>query len=175
MTSIVRPLGLAFFAAALIALGCTSTSSAPPAVPAPAPDTQAAGPMPPDANTSSSQVSEAPALAPIYFDTDEAALKHQARGALKQYAEAILAHPEWGVVAIEGHCDERGGDTYNLALGKRRATAVESQLVELGVPPTRLATRSYGARKPAMRGHDEAAWRQNRRSELRVADTLASF
>jgi peptidoglycan-associated lipoprotein len=72
-----------------------------------------------------------------------------------------------GTVTIEGHCDERGSEEYNLALGDRRASGVKQYLVDLGVPASRLRTVSFGEAKPAVVGHDESAWRYNRRSEFK--------
>jgi len=114
-------------------------------------------------------------LEPVYFETDAAALRPEARHSLERYAQSILDHPEWGVVTVEGHCDERGSDAYNEELGMRRAAAVQKHLVEMGVPVSRLSTRTYGSLKPAVRGHDESAWRQNRRSELRAGGVHASI
>ena len=72
-----------------------------------------------------------------------------------------------GVITIEGHCDERGSEEYNLALGERRASGVKRYLVDLGVPASRLRTVSFGEAKPAVVGHDESAWRYNRRAEFK--------
>jgi peptidoglycan-associated lipoprotein len=119
------------------------------------------------------QPASAPSLEPVYFDTDQAVLRADARASLKARAEAIRQHPEWGVVTIQGHCDERGSDEYNLALGERRAAAVKRYLGDLGVPASRLETVTYGENRPAVPGHDETAWRYNRRSEL-ASDALQS-
>jgi peptidoglycan-associated lipoprotein len=105
-------------------------------------------------------------LAPVYFETDRALLREDARETLKRHALGIQQHAERGVVIIEGHCDERGSDEYNLALGGRRAAAVVRYLSDLGVPSSRLQTRTYGEASPAVAGHDETAWRQNRRAEF---------
>jgi peptidoglycan-associated lipoprotein len=70
-------------------------------------------------------------------------------------------------VTIEGHCDERGSDEYNLALGERRAKAVKSYLAALGIAPDRLSTISYGEEMPATVGRDESAWSKNRRAEFK--------
>jgi len=168
MSSIIRSLHLAVALALVVALGCTTTSSAPEST-----ETQSTPVS--ETKNSSVKVSEVPAsLAPLYFDTDLATLRPKARDGLKNYAKSILDHPEWGVLRIDGHCDERGSDEYNLALGKARAAAVERYLVDMGVPPSRLATRTFGEERPAVRGHDEGAWRYNRRAELRREDGLAS-
>lgn len=69
-------------------------------------------------------------------------------------------------IQIEGHCDERGSDAYNLALGERRAKAALQYLVTLGIPDKRLSVISYGKEKPADPGHDETSWSKNRRDEF---------
>jgi peptidoglycan-associated lipoprotein len=112
------------------------------------------------------QPAPAPSLQPVYFDTDQAVLRADARASLEVRAEAIRQHPELGIVTIQGYCDERGSDEYNLALGERRAAAVKRYLVDLGVPASRLETVTYGESQPAVPGHDETAWRYNRRSEF---------
>jgi peptidoglycan-associated lipoprotein len=66
-------------------------------------------------------------------------------------------------LSLEGHCDERGTEEYNLALGQRRADSVRSYLVSGGISPDRLKTISYGEEKPVDNGHDESAWAKNRR------------
>ena len=71
-------------------------------------------------------------------------------------------------VTIEGHCDERGDEEYNLALGERRASSVKRYLQNLGVASGSMRTMSYGEAKPAVQGHDESAWRWNRRAEFRT-------
>ncbi|MEN8184468.1 MAG: OmpA family protein, partial [Myxococcota bacterium] len=98
-----------------------------------------------------------------------------ARLTLAAHAGAIQAHPEWGVLTVEGHCDERGSYEYNLALGKSRAEVVKRFLIEQGVPASRLTTVSFGESKPITMGHDELAWRQNRRSELQPEARTASL
>jgi peptidoglycan-associated lipoprotein len=72
------------------------------------------------------------------------------------------------MITIEGHCDERGSEEYNLALGERRAAAVRQYLVDSGVSAGKLDTVSFGEAKPAVQGHDESAWRWNRRGEFVV-------
>ena len=160
----------------LIAAGCTSTSPTAASDPAP-PTDPTETPASPVAETKDSNVSAdvSTSLAPVYFDTGVALLRPEARNKLKRHAKSILDHPEWGVLEIEGHCDERGSDEYNLALGMRRATAVERLLVGTGVPTARLTTRTFGSMRPVARGHGETAWRYNRRSELRTAGVLASI
>ena len=108
-----------------------------------------------------------PGLEPVYFEFDRWQLSDSARQTLRSNAEQIEKNPEWGMVTIEGHCDERGSDEYNLALGERRAAAVKRYLEDLGLPGKRFETVTFGEDKPAVPGHDESAWRYNRRSEMR--------
>jgi peptidoglycan-associated lipoprotein len=70
-------------------------------------------------------------------------------------------------VRIEGHCDERGSDEYNLALGEKRAQSVKTYMISLGVPAERMSIISYGEEIPLVMGHDEEAWAQNRRAEFK--------
>jgi peptidoglycan-associated lipoprotein len=105
-------------------------------------------------------------LEPVYFEFDRWQLTEDARQTLRGNADQIEQNPEWGVVTIEGHCDERGSDEYNLALGERRAAAVKRYFEDLGLPAKRLETVTFGEDKPAVAGHDESAWRYNRRSEM---------
>ncbi len=80
-------------------------------------------------------------------------------------AELLKKYPTW-VVTLEGHCDERGTAEYNLALGERRAVAVKTYLVSLGIPPDRIRTVSYGKEFPFDPGHNEDAWAKNRRAHF---------
>jgi peptidoglycan-associated lipoprotein len=107
------------------------------------------------------------ALAKIYFDFDSYNLSGTARGDLVKNAK-LLKKDSVGKVRIEGNCDERGSDEYNLALGEKRAKAAMQYLVTLGIPAERLSVISYGKEKPADPGHDEAAWAKNRRDEFAV-------
>jgi peptidoglycan-associated lipoprotein len=148
---------------ALVALGCASTSTVTESEP-----TENATKAPQEATI---QPPPAPSLEPVYFDTDQWVLRTDARVSLEVYAEAIRKHPEWGIVTIQGHCDERGTAEYNIALGDRRATAVKRYLMGLDVPESRLETVTHGEDRPAVPGHDETAWRYNRRSEF-ASDAL---
>jgi peptidoglycan-associated lipoprotein len=153
--------------ALFLALGCTSTS----------PDSGAHEEFKPVAETSEPNevaLQQMPVtLESVYFDTDDAALRIDARDLLKGHARSILDHPEWSVITVDGHCDERGSDQYNRELGRRRAVAVERYLVEMGVPAARVAARTFGEDRPAIPGHDESAWSYNRRSEIQI-EALAS-
>jgi peptidoglycan-associated lipoprotein len=101
----------------------------------------------------------------VHFDFDRSALRDDAKNICQEIAAYLKAHPRTALV-IEGHCDERGTAEYNLALGDRRATAVKSYLVSLGVPATELSTVSFGKERPLDPGHTEAAWAKNRRAHF---------
>jgi len=104
---------------------------------------------------------------PVYFDYDEWDLKPDARENLRKKAVWLESNSEYSI-RISGHCDERGTNEYNLALGERRAEAAKKYLVNLGVPEQRIETISYGEERPADPGNSEEAWAKNRRDEFRV-------
>ena len=101
----------------------------------------------------------------VYFDYDSAVLTHAAQEVLKNKS-MILGKYSGVSVTVEGHCDERGTNEYNLALGERRAESAKNFLVSLGVNSSRLKTISYGEEKPVNAGHDEDAWAKNRRAHF---------
>lgn len=103
---------------------------------------------------------------PIYFDFDSSVVKDTYHDQLVKVSEAMK--PEHASVKVGGHCDERGTREYNLALGSRRASEVKNTLVQMGVSEAKISTVSYGKEKPAVEGHDEAAWSKNRRAEFEV-------
>ncbi len=84
---------------------------------------------------------------------------------IERVASHMMANPAV-VLVVEGHCDERGSREYNLSLGEQRAQAVRAYLISLGVGADRIQTVSYGKERPIDHGHNEAAWRLNRRSEF---------
>lgn len=105
-------------------------------------------------------------IAPVYFDLDESKIKSQYEPILRNGATALR---ESGVsVTIEGHCDERGSEEYNLALGERRAGAVRRYLLDLGVPARQISIVSFGEARPAVSGTGETAWQLNRRAQFVV-------
>lgn len=110
----------------------------------------------------------APGLNAVYFDFDRFQIREDAKPILRVNAQAIRENSQWGNITIEGHCDERGSEEYNLALGERRANGVKRYLVDLGVSSSRLGTVSFGEAKPSVAGHDESAWKFNRRSEFKT-------
>ncbi|WP_372965431.1 peptidoglycan-associated lipoprotein Pal [Marinobacter sp.] len=101
----------------------------------------------------------------FYFDFDTSEIKQDARDALVAHARYLSSNPRQQL-RLEGHADERGSKEYNLALGERRAKAVERFLVVNGASRGQIETVSYGEEKPAVRGSSESAWAQNRRVEL---------
>ncbi len=101
----------------------------------------------------------------VHFDYDKSIVKATEVVKLQEAVKALKSNPNFKLL-VEGHCDERGTEEYNRALGERRALSVRAQLIKSGIAPTRLRTLSYGEDKPAELGHTEAAWAKNRRSEL---------
>ncbi|HFQ89009.1 MAG TPA: peptidoglycan-associated lipoprotein Pal [Desulfobulbus sp.] len=104
-------------------------------------------------------------MQPVYFDFDQASIRTDQASRLEHNADYLNAHPGTKVV-IEGNCDERGTNEYNLALGERRALNAKNYLVDLGVSPDRIRTISYGEERPLFTGHDEFSWAQNRRDDF---------
>jgi peptidoglycan-associated lipoprotein len=103
----------------------------------------------------------------IYFDYDRSELRADAREGLQANAGYLKSNSAVKV-QIEGNCDERGSNEYNLALGKRRAEAAYKYLVDLGVDASRMTTISYGEEHAAVEGHNELAWAKNRRDDFKV-------
>jgi peptidoglycan-associated lipoprotein len=110
-------------------------------------------------------------LGDVYFDFDQANLREDARARLARNAEFLRSRPEF-VVQVEGHCDERGTNDYNLALGERRAQAVRDYLTQLGVAATRLRSVSFGEERPSCTQSDESCWQRNRRAHFLLVDRL---
>jgi peptidoglycan-associated lipoprotein len=104
-------------------------------------------------------------FAPVYFAFDSYALPPSEVSKVEQVAQHLQQN-SGHVLVVEGHCDERGSNEYNLSLGENRALAVRSYLVNLGVAADRIQTRSYGEEKPAVAGSGEEAWHLNRRGEF---------
>jgi peptidoglycan-associated lipoprotein len=103
----------------------------------------------------------------VYFDFDRSDIRPDQRDRIKNDADIFRTWPSWAIT-VEGHCDERGTNEYNLALGERRAMAAKQALVAEGIDGTRITTISYGEERPVDPGHDESAWAHNRRAEFRV-------
>ncbi len=103
----------------------------------------------------------------IHFDYDKAIIRGGDAAVLDQKVAILQANPGLRI-RISGHCDERGSDEYNLALGNRRATAAKQYVVSHGIDGSRIETVSYGEERPLAQGHDEEAWAQNRRDEFEI-------
>ena len=104
----------------------------------------------------------------VHFDFDSFEIKEEYRPLLQAKAELLKKYDNVTIV-IEGYCDERGTEEYNLALGERRARAAYEFLILLGVAPERLSIVSFGEEDPIDLGHNETAWAQNRRVQFRLA------
>ncbi|MBE7561180.1 OmpA family protein [bacterium] len=111
--------------------------------------------------------SPVPELRTVYFEYNRFNLTEDAVATLESNLAWILARPNV-MVRIEGHCDERGSEEYNLALGDKRATAIRNYLVTRGANADSLVTISFGESRPVEVGHDESAWRYNRRGEFKA-------
>ena len=104
---------------------------------------------------------------PIYFDFDKATLRSDARETLGKLAQWLKVNPEINL-RIDGHCDDRGSDEYNLALGENRAASAEKYLVYLGISPEHFELLSYGEEKPVCSEQNESCWSRNRRVEFTI-------
>ncbi len=102
----------------------------------------------------------------VFFDYDSFVIKAEARPIIESHARFLQANKQRKAM-LEGHTDERGGREYNLALGQKRAEAVQRALVLLGVPDSQIEAVSYGKEKPAAQGADEASFAKNRRVEFK--------
>jgi peptidoglycan-associated lipoprotein len=115
------------------------------------------------------QRSEGLTFAPVYFGYDSFMLAPEEVAKIEQVADYLNQNPR-AVLIIEGHCDERGSNEYNLSLGEQRALSVRTYLVNLGISADRIQSRSFGEERPAVQGTGEAAWRLNRRGEFALYD-----
>ena len=102
----------------------------------------------------------------VFFDYDSFVDKDDFRALIESHAKVLAANRGKRLV-VEGHTDERGGREYNLALGQKRAEAVAKSLSLLGATEAQVEAVSFGKERPVNEGHDEAAWAQNRRAELK--------
>lgn len=110
-------------------------------------------------------VYESTLLKTIHFDFDKYDIRPGDAEILKENAAVLKKYPNLKI-QIEGHCDERGTEAYNLALGERRATSTKNYLISLGISPDRITTISYGEERPIDPGHNEEAWAKNRRAQF---------
>ena len=107
---------------------------------------------------------------PVYFGFDSSVVPPGELGKVDAVARHLIDKPE-RVVVIEGNCDERGSNEYNMSLGQNRAIIVLNYLVNSGIDASRIQARSYGEENPAAEGHDEASWAKNRRDDFAIFDT----
>ncbi len=115
------------------------------------------------------QINREKPLGTVYFDYDRALIRDDAKPVLDGNA-AWLGKFKTAKILIEGHCDERGTEEYNLALGEKRAKSTQDYLLSLGVFADRIKIISYGKSQPINPGHDEAAWQMNRRAQFLVIE-----
>ncbi len=108
---------------------------------------------------------EGMAFTPVYFGYDSFMLAPEEVSKIEQVA-GYLSQNSRTVLIVEGHCDERGSNEYNLSLGEQRALTVRGYLVNLGIAADRIQSRSFGEERPAVQGSGEAVWRLNRRGEF---------
>ena len=168
-----------YLAIAAIAAGCASKETK---TDAPVTDRSAGVSQPSRSASSSTTPSQQPSIAgnplrdpsnilskrSVFFDYDSNAVKDEYRGLVQAHSR-YLGDKRDSRVRIEGNCDERGSREYNLALGQRRAESVKKMMTVLGVQDGRIETISYGEEKPMSAGHDEQAWSQNRRADIKYA------
>ncbi|PYM51535.1 MAG: peptidoglycan-associated lipoprotein Pal [Candidatus Rokuibacteriota bacterium] len=146
----------------------TRPGTTPPSAPAGAPAGagEARAPIGP-ARPSVAEFAARAELQDIYFDFDRYDIRPGDARLLDASAAWLRANPA-SLVLIEGHCDERGTDAYNMALGDRRAKATMDYLVSRGIQAERITTLSYGEERPVCREHTEACWAKNRRAHFLV-------
>ena len=159
--------------ALVVTLGCSKKTPPPPVEP---PPPRMDDPTPPP-RVETPKVDEdalrrqriqariAEVFKPVYFAYDQSTLSAEGQSILQEIGSLMKEVPEISA-RVEGHADERGTNEYNLALGERRAIAVQDYLASYGVPKARLQTISYGEEKPAQMGADEGSWKMNRRVEF---------
>lgn len=149
------------------------TPNRPPDPPAPVPEpppvivsepTVTSDPL---AGLDTDEINRQSPLGPVFFALDSDTVDAEGQKVLDANAAVLRKYPTWAIT-IEGHSDERGTAEYNLALGERRALAVKSYLLSLGIAADRIRTVSYGKEFPFDPGHDEAAWAKNRRGHFVV-------
>jgi peptidoglycan-associated lipoprotein len=168
-----------YLAIAVIAAGCASKETK---TDAPVTDRSSGVSQPSRSASSSTTPSQQPSIAgnplrdpsnilskrSVFFDYDSNAVKDEYRGMVQAHSR-YLGDKRDSRIRIEGNCDERGSREYNLALGQKRAESVKKMMTVLGVSDGRIETISFGEEKPMSSGHDEQAWSQNRRADIKYA------
>ncbi len=122
-----------------------------------------------EGRTGKIEIGDTGGLKIVHFDFDTFSLTEEARTTLKENTEWLKTHKSIKV-QVEGHCDSRGTQEYNLALGQKRADAVRKYLADLGIGAKRLSTISYGEEKPLDSVETEEAWAKNRRAQFVITD-----
>lgn len=145
----------------------------PPVEPPPAPpvDDRTPDPLDEEILRADGHARSTGLIGDVYFDFDEYDLKNAARDQLAKNAAFLKEHSDF-VVTIEGHCDERGTNDYNIALGDRRANAARDYLESLGIRGARVKTLSYGEERPVCTDSDESCWSRNRRAEFHLTGRM---
>ena len=156
-------------AAAAAALGIVGCSSTPKSGSGTGQTPSGAGEFTSGEAIQETVTTEVDELKTVYFDFDRYNIRSDQQQTLRADAKVVMAKQELGVVTLQGNTDERGSQEYNLALGERRANSVRRYLIDLGAPSSRLRTVSFGEDRPAVPGHDESAWRWNRRVDFAVS------
>lgn len=176
---ISKQLGLALFLAFVLALGAGCAKKTQVQTPQQADKTTTVVEQAPAEATGDDMTKEAELAAAmdkatmvvtgnlVYFDFDKFEIKPEYRGLLKDKAAVLKKYPQMRVL-VAGHCDNRGTEEYNLALGERRARTVKEYLMVLGVSASQLEVVSYGEERPAVEGSTEAAWAKNRRAVFTI-------
>ena len=136
-----------------------------PVPPPPAPKPEAAPAPPPAAAAGEAGKEKESPLKDAFFDFDKSVIRADAKKSLDENVRWLKANPK-ATVVIEGHCDERGTREYNLGLGQRRARSAKDYLVAAGIDAKRIKIISYGKERPFAPGHDESAWKWNRRAHF---------
>ncbi len=182
-----RTLSILMLAAALaVSMGCkknppeASAEPANPSVSGPTPsetvrDTEPMRPVTTEepgraTNMAADDVNRSGVLKSIYFDFDRYEIRPDQRQVLQDNAKHLTGDLARWRVLVEGHCDERGTNEYNMTLGDKRANAARQYLIQLGVPAARIRTVSYGEERPADMGHNETGWARNRRAAFMVEE-----
>ena len=109
-------------------------------------------------------------MLPVYFNFDASDIRTDQVSRIQVNADFIKNNSKYAQIRIEGNCDERGTNEYNMALGERRALSAKKYLINLGVTEDRLTTVSYGEERVLLHGHDELSWAQNRRDDFVVVE-----
>ncbi len=121
-------------------------------------------PPPPAPNVEAPTKAPTMEVADVFFDFDRFAVRQDAKKALEDDAKIFKGN---GMkITVEGHCDERGTDEYNIALGAKRAASVKRYLTDMGLEANRIRTVSYGAERPFCQEHNEKCWQENRRAHF---------